>query len=241
MEWFETWFDSKYYHILYKNRDDNEAQRFIDALLEETGLEKGASVLDLACGKGRHSSYLASLGYMVKGVDLSPNSIEIANQNTQDNLSFEVKDMREAFIEDEYDLVANLFTSFGYFDDISDNLKVLNSIETMMNEDGYFVIDFMNVEKVLRTLVAEEEKEIDGISFKINRALKDGYIVKDIHIIDGNHTFDFQEKVQALTIDNFKELISKTDLIVDGFYGDYKLSTFDADTSDRMIIVGNKW
>lgn len=241
MEWFETWFDSKYYHILYKNRDDDEAKKFIDTLLEEIGLEKEANVLDLACGKGRHSSYLANLGYNVKGVDLSANSIAIAKQNESENLHFDVKDMREPFTEDEYDLVANLFTSFGYFDDLNDNLKVLNSIETMMNEDGYFVIDFMNVDKVLRTLVAEEEKEIDGISFKIKRQHKDGFIVKDIHIKDGEQIFDFQEKVQALTIDNFKELISKTDLIVEGFYGNYDLNIFDVDTSDRMIIIGTKW
>lgn len=241
MEWFETWFDSKYYHILYKNRDDDEAKKFIDTLLEEIGLEKEANVLDLACGKGRHSSYLANLGYNVKGVDLSANSIAIAKQNESENLHFDVKDMREPFTEDEYDLVANLFTSFGYFDDLNDNLRVLNSIETMMNEDGYFVIDFMNVDKVLRTLVAEEEKEIDGISFKIKRQHKDGFIVKDIHIKDGEQIFDFQEKVQALTIDNFKELISKTDLIVEGFYGNYDLNIFDVDTSDRMIIIGTKW
>lgn len=241
MEWFETWFDSKYYHILYKNRDDKEAQAFIDTLLNEIGLDEGASILDLACGKGRHSIYFSSLGYQVKGVDLSPNSIEAAKNNENENLSFEVKDMRTPFTEDEFDLVANLFTSFGYFDDINDNLEVLNSIETMMNEDGHYVIDFMNVEKVLRTLVKEEEKEIDGILFKISREHIDGYIVKNIEVIDNGESFHFQEKVQALTIDNFKELISKTDLIVDGFYGSYDLNVFDADTSDRLIIVGTKW
>ncbi|MCT4582803.1 MAG: class I SAM-dependent methyltransferase [Flavobacteriales bacterium] len=241
MEWFETWFDSKYYHILYKNRDDEEAQAFIDVLLDAIGLEDGSNILDLACGKGRHSIYLSSLGYRVKGVDLSVNSIEAAQSNEHENLSFEVKDMRTPFTEDEYDLVANLFTSFGYFDDINDNLKVLNSIETMMNEDGHFVIDFMNVEKVLRTLVSAEEKEIDGVLFQIKRQHLDGYIVKDITVIDGDKTFEFQEKVQALTIDNFKELIAKTDLIVDHFYGSYDLTIFDADTSDRLIIVGTKW
>ncbi len=241
MEWFETWFDSKYYHILYKNRDNEEAKAFINVLLGEVGLESGASVLDLACGKGRHAKYFASLGYKVTGVDLSKNSIALANEEANDALKFEVRDMRTSFADDEFDLIVNLFTSFGYFENTNDNLKVLNSIETMLQEDGHFVIDFMNVEKVLRTLIAEEEKEVDGVLFKIQRKLDGNHIVKSITVIDGETTLKFQEKVQALTIDNFKELIAKTDLIVDGFYGNYQLDVFDAETSDRLIIVGSKW
>ena len=60
MSWFESWFDSKYYHILYQNRDDNEAKYFIDNLLDAFHFKKGARLLDLACGKGRHSIYLNS-------------------------------------------------------------------------------------------------------------------------------------------------------------------------------------
>ena len=241
MEWFEEWFDSKYYHILYKSRDDKEAQSFIDVLIKKIGLDEGSEILDLACGKGRHSLYLSKLGYNVTGIDLAANSIEIANQNTNDNLHFEVRDMRESFVEGKFDLIANLFTSFGYFDDVKVNIKVLNSIETMMNEEGHFVIDFMNVDKVIRNLVSEEEKEIDGILFKITRKVENDYIIKNITVIDQDKTLQFQERVQALSIDNFKELISKTDLVVDAFYGSYNLSIFDADVSDRLIIVGTKW
>lgn len=241
MEWFEEWFDSKYYHILYKSRDDKEAQSFIDFLIKKIDLDKGSEVLDLACGKGRHSLYLSKLGYNVTGIDLAANSIEIAKKDSNGNLHFEVRDMRKAFTENKFDLVANLFTSFGYFDNLDDNIKVLNSIETMMNEQGHFVIDFMNVDKVIRNLVTEEEKEIDGILFKITREVKNGNILKNINVIDQDVTLQFQEKVQALTIDNFKELISKTDLVVDAFYGAYNLSVFDADVSDRLIIVGTKW
>jgi len=241
MEWFEEWFDSKYYHVLYKNRNDNEAKSFIDYLLTEIDLAKGSKVLDLACGKGRHSQYLSTLGYDVKGVDLSKNSIEEAKKLKGNNLSFEVKDMRESFAKNEFNLVANLFTSFGYFDSLSDNIKVLRNIENMMTENGYFVIDFMNVDKVIRTLKVEGDIEIDGIDFKITRKIENGNIIKDIHINDNGSQFHFQEKVQALTIDNFKELINKTDLVIEHFYGDYKLSNFDADVSDRLIIVGTKW
>ena len=60
--WYENWFDSKYYHILYKNRDISEANRFIKNLINKLNLEKNDRILDVACGKGRHS-ILNSLGF----------------------------------------------------------------------------------------------------------------------------------------------------------------------------------
>ena len=94
-QWFETWFDTNYYHLLYRNRDENEARQFIDALLRYLNPQPKAHFLDVACGKGRHSIYLHSQGYKATGVDLSSNSIEIANQCQKKDLSFYVKDIRE--------------------------------------------------------------------------------------------------------------------------------------------------
>ena len=69
--WFSSWFDSPYYHILYKERNFREAQIFIDNLTFYLNMDEGSKVLDLACGKGRHSIYLNQLGYDVLGVDLT--------------------------------------------------------------------------------------------------------------------------------------------------------------------------
>ena len=52
-KWFQSWFDTSYYHILYKNRNDDEAQRFITNLVEYLNIAKDQKILDLACGKGR--------------------------------------------------------------------------------------------------------------------------------------------------------------------------------------------
>jgi cyclopropane fatty-acyl-phospholipid synthase-like methyltransferase len=59
-EWYKDWFDSPYYHILYKYRDDSEANGFIDHLLEALNPRPGARILDLACGRGRYSRHIAS-------------------------------------------------------------------------------------------------------------------------------------------------------------------------------------
>ena len=77
-QWFTSWFDTPYYHTLYKDRNHSEAQVFMDNLTNYLNVPEHGEILDLACGKGRHSIYLNSLGYNVTGVDLSENSIEYA-------------------------------------------------------------------------------------------------------------------------------------------------------------------
>ena len=240
MKWFETWFDSEYYHKLYKNRDDEEAERFINNLINNLQLNLESRILDLACGKGRHSIFLNKKGFKTMGVDLSPNSISWANKFHNDNLRFEVRDMRESFCESEFDAIFNLFTSFGYFESKTENLKVLKAIETMLKDKGVFVIDFMNANKVIRNLVSEETQSIDSINFRLKRAYKNGYLVKTIDFTDKENDFHFTEKVQALYLEDFQSLISQTNLKIDSIFGDYDLNPFDKGISDRLIIVGRK-
>ena len=58
MEWFKNWFNSPYYHILYKERDSYEAEYFIDNLIIYLKIAENSKIIDIACGKGRHSIYL---------------------------------------------------------------------------------------------------------------------------------------------------------------------------------------
>jgi 2-polyprenyl-3-methyl-5-hydroxy-6-metoxy-1,4-benzoquinol methylase len=87
-EWFENWFDSEYYHLLYDNRNHEEADLFVSNLLAFLKLPKGAKVMDLACGKGRHSYFLNASGLDVLGVDLSSNSISEAKEMENESLHF---------------------------------------------------------------------------------------------------------------------------------------------------------
>ena len=109
--WFKEWFNTPYYHILYKHRNDEDAQFFMRNLTRYLNLPKSAHILDLPCGKGRHAIYLNSLGYRVTGKDLSEKSIRHAKQFENECLNFKVHDMRKPF-QNQYDAVFNLFTSF---------------------------------------------------------------------------------------------------------------------------------
>src|SRR6187455_1959490 len=103
MSWFESWFNSPWYHILYEHRDEQEAEEFLDALLDHLQPKPGSSMLDLGCGKGRHSIYLNQKGFNVTGIDLSPESIMHCRKWENETLSFFVHDMRHLFRTNDFD------------------------------------------------------------------------------------------------------------------------------------------
>jgi SAM-dependent methyltransferase len=234
--WFASWFDTPYYHILYKDRDYEEAQLFMDNLTQYLNLPEDAKILDLACGKGRHSIYLNTLGYDVTGADLSENSIAEASKSANDKLHFEVHDMRLPF-EQKFDAVFNLFTSFGYFENDEDNLTTLKAIRDSLGEYGFAVIDFMNVKQVIDNLVPEEVKTVEGITFHIKRYVKDNYIYKDIAFEDKGRQYNFTEKVKALTLENFEALMEEAGIFLLDIFGDYKLHKFYKNDSERLIMI----
>ena len=168
-DWFEDWFDTSYYHLLYQNRDEQEAERFIQNLMNFLNLPSESKLLDLACGKGRHAKFLSEFDHDVMGVDLSPNSIQRAGEFAHEKLRFQTHDMREVLKNEQFDVIFNLFTSFGYFDDESENKRMCDSISQMLVPGGRLLIDFMNATKVIENLVPAETKTIDGITFDITR------------------------------------------------------------------------
>jgi len=234
--WFTSWFDSPYYHVLYKERDELEAQLFMDNIVHYLNLPEEAKILDLACGKGRHSIYLNQMGYNVTGADLSSNSIAIASLNENETLRFVEHDMRIPF-DQKFDAIFNLFTSFGYFENDEDNLTTLKAIKESISEYGFAVIDFMNVSNVLSNLVSNEVKSVEGIDFQIKRYEKDGFIYKEIEFEDQGEKYHFTEKVKALTLDDFETMMENAGIYLLDVFGDYKLKKFHKLESERLILI----
>ena len=233
---YESWFDTPFYHILYKNRDYKEAEMFTSELINFLNLPIESKILDLACGKGRHSIFLNKMGYNVTGVDISSKNIINAKKYENNKLNFKIHDMRDPLV-DKFDLIVNLFTSFGYFDDFEDNLKTLKSIKLNLKKNGIAVIDFLNINYVKNNLVHQNTEEIDGIKFNLKRYLKDGFLVKEINFKHDLEEYNFQEKVRSLNINEFKTMFKQTQLEILHIFGDYNLNEFDINKSKRLIFI----
>ena len=243
MEWFKSWFDSKYYHILYKNRNTQEAHFLIKNLVNLLIPDKNSLFLDLGCGSGRHSIELNKMGYKVDGIDLSTKSLEIAKPFENSRLKFIRADFRKLDFENKYDFILNLFTSFGYFDKENEHAQVFKQIFKSLKNNGHFVIDFLNTKKAVKNISKTNPQQtihIDNIEFRIKKSYDKNFIYKNIEIVDSGKKISFSEKVKIITLDKFLKYFDGLNIHLEHQFGDYKLSNFDENNSDRLILIFKK-
>jgi SAM-dependent methyltransferase len=250
-EWFAEWFDSPYYHILYQNHNEQSAKDFIDNLFKKLTPQYPVlhptsyyKILDLACGKGRHSRYMASKGFDVTGIDLSENSIQYARQFESENLSFFEHDMRKPFRINYFDYIFNIFTSFGYFDKDEDNVTALKCVHDGLKDDGTFILDYFNSTWVRNTMKPSYTETAGDIVFNIEKYIENGHIFKTIsfEVVENavKKHYHFQEKVRLFSLQDFETIFEKADFKIVEKYGDYKLNPFDVQKSNRLIIKAVK-
>ncbi len=239
-EWYNTWFNSPYYHILYQNRDTEEAQFFIKNLIKYLNISIQHTLLDVACGRGRHSIFLNQLGYTIEGIDLSTQNIESAKVHTNSNLHFEIHDIRKPYKKEFFDFAFNMFTSFGYFEKDSDHQMAISSIADSLKRDGVLVLDFLNPYRVINNLIKEENKVIEGIHFQIKRLFDGENIVKEIQFEDNGKHYQFKEKVKAIRRLSFLAYFRNANLMHLETLGDYNLNEYEPEISERMIFIVKK-
>ncbi|MFA6057072.1 MAG: methyltransferase domain-containing protein [Taibaiella sp.] len=240
-EWFENWFDSKFYPILYDNRDVEEASLFVHNLVQYLKLPAHSKIADIACGEGRFAGELAALGHEVVGFDLSEQRIEKAKELEHEHLHFYVHDMRFPFYINYFDYTFNFFTSFGYFDTARDNHMAAHAFASALKKGGTLVIDYFNEKYVEQELIPEETIEKEGIRFDIKRGISSGKIVKQINVIDNDGIEHYyQERVSAFELKDFIALFKAEGMELAEHFGDYDLHTFDEKDSPRLIMIFRK-
>jgi SAM-dependent methyltransferase len=143
--WWEELFGDDFVRTLDRI-EDKVVRREVDFIEERLGVEKGAVILDLACGYGMHAIEIASRGYSVVGYDLSLAMLARAADEAQDRgqkLNFLQGDMREMNFEETFDGIYCWSTSFGYFDD-EKNQDVLSRIHRALRTGGMLLLDIVN-------------------------------------------------------------------------------------------------
>ncbi len=239
-EWFASWFDSPYYPMLYRHRNEQEAKEALTNLHHQLGLPFGAMVLDLGCGQGRHSRTLSELGYNVVGIDLSHSSITCARALAKDGQRFEVQDMRSFAVPERFDAVFNLFTSFGYFKTDDDNLKVLKQIGVHLNKGGLLVIDYLNAFPLLDHQEQSQTIHVDHVTFRTKKIRNGNHIVKHIEVLDGEAVLHYRESVQLITLSDFQYMLQTSGFQLESVFGSYKLDEYSPAVSDRCLIIARK-
>ncbi len=240
--WFEEWFNSPYYHKLYFDRDEEEAASFIRRLVDTITPPPGARILDVACGRGRHSRILSALGFDVTGIDLSEVSIEYALTFENDRLHFYQHDMRLPFRTNYFDYAFNFFTSFGYFRTEREHYNGIRTISNSLKPSGTFVIDYLNVHYHEDHLVHRLEKEIDGVTYLITKWFDETHFYKKILIEDEmlDEPLEYTERVAKFSLGDFNDMCAFHNLQIQDVYGDYQFGSYHIRNSPRLIAIAKK-
>jgi SAM-dependent methyltransferase len=256
-DWFAAWFNSPYYHLLYRHRSPAEADSFVQRLAPwlhtQLSPQKPAQLLDLACGAGRHSHALARHGFIVTGLDLAPDSIAQAREHRGADTAadatppqFVVGDMRALpFADQTFDVILNLFTSFGYFEDPAEDRQVIQEIGRCLKPGGLFVLDHINriptVAQLVKAEIIHREDTVFLISRAEDRQADQHRLLKHIFVGSPPWRFEyFREEVRTFMPSDLERLCAEAGLQPNAQFGSYSLETYDAQTSPRMILVFQK-
>jgi SAM-dependent methyltransferase len=245
MEWFESEdFWREFYPFMFPPERFSAAKEEVSRIVNLTQCNAG-SVLDLCCGPGRHAVEFAGSGFQVTGVDRSPFLLERARElASQSGLSLEwiKKDMRNFVRPAAFDLACNLFTSFGYFKEERDNLKVLRNVHESLKENGVLVIEVVGKERLARTWQNTISSELADGSLIVQRPqLRDDWtrVYSDWLLVKDGRTrsYSFEH-----TIYSGREL--KDCLLSCGFgqvklFGDLQGSPYNLDAM-RLVAVARK-
>lgn len=240
--WYATWFESPWYMELYRHRGDEEARLVVQLIDHTLHIPHGSQILDLCCGFGRHTVALADRGYLTTGLDYSTYLIDHARtHNANENAHYIVGDIRGPYPSTSYALIANLFTSFGYFDRHEEHLAALRAVHHHLASDGRFVMDFFNADKLRRTLVPESMTMIGQTSVIQERWIEEPYVRKRITINDpcsAEHTFE--ERVWLYSPEDLRRMMHESGLRVVRAFGSYHGDPFEPENSERVILIAEK-
>lgn len=242
-QWYEDWFNTKEYLEVYRHRNDAEARQLVDLIIGFTEPAEGGKVLDLACGAGRHSLLFARRGFHVTAVDLSDKLLAVAKKTAEENnvkINFIKSDIRHFSVDKKFDLVLNLFTSFGYFDSDEENFRLFTTAHNLLEDEGSFVFDYFNSKFLADNLVDKSEEKLNGSRLVQKRYIENNRVIKDIFIKENGDERHYKESVRMYGRDELVAAMENAGLRIKNILGGFNGEGFDEKKSQRIIIIARK-
>lgn len=218
--WFVQAFGPLYAQV-YNTRNDALAQREAEFLAQAMLLRSGVRVLDIACGEGRHLRALASRGAQLFGVDLSRS---LLGRAVAGGARVVRGDMRALpFADNAFSAACSLFSSFGYFSAEEDQ-RVLEEARRVLQPGGRYVLDLADPEAVVRSLVPDSERVVEGMTIHEHRRVEGRFVLKQVRCLHGQVQEAWEERLRLYTVEEVRALLNAAGFrevaIVGGLFGE---------------------
>ncbi len=232
------------YPILFTERRLSDASAEADKIISLLRIEPGANMLDLCCGVGRHSLELARRGFNVVGVDRTQFYLGKAAKQTEAdglNVEFVQCDMRDFCRRDAFNVVLNLYTSFGYFEDPEEDHRVVRNVYHSLKSGGLFLIETMGKEVLARIFLERNWREEDGMIILEERKLSKNWSWIDNRwmMIKGNDRTEFRVSHRLYSATELSTLLAECSFTQIDVYGSLEGSPYDH-TAKRLVVVARK-
>ncbi len=242
-DWFKDWFASEEYLEVYSHRNKTDAYNLLNLIKENINLYNNAKVLDAACGSGRFSNLFAKHGFNVTAFDLSTQLLQIAKRKAvEENLKVNYfrADIRKLPLRGSFDLVLNMFTSFGYFDTDDENFSFISTAYNLLNKKGIFIFDYLNKNYVINNLVKKSKKSINNKTIIEFRKINGNRVEKEIIINTGKEEKKFNESVMMYSKEQIIDGFNNCGFKVYKIFGNYSGEMYKDYDSDRLLIFFTK-
>jgi SAM-dependent methyltransferase len=230
--------------ILFNQQRQSGAKVEVEKVVNLLKIQQNDRILDLCCGTGRHSLELARRGFSVIGVDRTASYIEKAKQKAEnENLQaeFVVSDMREYCQPNNFNIVINLFGSFGYFEDLADDQRVVDNVYASLYSGGKFLIETTGKEILAREFQERDWWEEDDTLVLAERKLYQSWsrIQTRWIVIKGDQRVEHTVSVRSYSASELSGLLSSCGFVNVQVYGDLEARNYDHEAK-RLVVIGTK-
>lgn len=242
MPWYADYFDERYLDVFSASFTDEHSQAEAQAVARFLDLPPGASILDLACGQGRHAIALARMGYTVTGLDLSPLLLARATTTAAEagvTVTWVEGDMRDLPWEGAFDACINLTTAFGYFATDNENEIVLRQVAKVLKPGGQFLIETMHRDYIVREYQQHDWYETDDETLVWTLRLFDA-IKGRTTVVERYRTAEGEEgeryhNIRVYTATELHAMLRRAGLEPGDTWGEWEGDAFSFD-STRLIV-----
>jgi len=242
-EWWESYFDAQYlleYEPIFSPaRDRADVAR----LIEIVGLPAGERLLDVPCGQGRHAHLLAEAGFDVTGLDFSKHLLDVARERgTAPNLRYVRGDMRRlpARWTGRFAAVLNLFTSFGFFLDPADDVRVVREFARVLRPDGVLIWHGGSRDGVMaRFLSRDWWKSADGTMVAHERTFDplSGILTIRSHWSGKRASGEREHRIRLYTASRLAEICQSAGLIVEEAFDGWSRAPLSRRASEMLLVA----